>query len=105
MSEPTIETLEWHESAGARILVPTSYTITQPFPELAATAQGGLPALIVGIIANQELRTLAERTTRQVPRSIPPIEIDVLRNQSIDRPYRGYELVLEQRNTEYPIVN
>jgi hypothetical protein len=104
MSKSNSSEFSWHESAGARILIPSQFSVVQPFPELYAKTRKDFSSLIVTITSSRLHLEMVERLLHSPPKSIPPWEVQIIRDISISGPYKGQELVAELRMTENPSV-
>jgi hypothetical protein len=101
MSKSNRSEFYWHESAGARILIPPQFSVVQPFPELYAKARKDFSSFIVTITSSRLHLNMVERLLRSPPKSIPPWEVQIIRDISISYPFKGQELVVEMRMTEH----
>jgi hypothetical protein len=96
----------WHESAGARILVPSQFVIRQPFPELSARSKkNALDNIIVLITSQEGERLSAERIIRQRLISDDDFRCEVLHEGTVNDPFPGIERVVQLHNLMDPSVN
>src|SRR4051794_997832 len=100
---PTTDGFYWHESAGARILLPIELAVAQPFAELYAKAKKRLDSIILTITTCATQRAIVERSFQQPPKSTPSvIDVNIVRNGSISSPFPGKELIWEVVVIEHP---
>ncbi len=95
MSKSKNNEFYWHESAGARILVPPQFSVVQPFPELYAKTRKDISAFIITITSSRRHLDMVERLFCYPPKSIPPWKVQIIRDNSLSGPYKGRELVVE----------
>jgi hypothetical protein len=90
----------WHESAGARILIPSQLSIEQPFPELCAKTKKYLKSIFVTITSSERKRESAEGIIRQRLLGNSVITCELVREGNIHKPYRGIERIVQQHHKE-----
>jgi hypothetical protein len=93
----------WHESAGARILLPNELSVVQPFPQLYAKAAKRIDSIIVTITNYEGERSITERLIQYPPRVDPSVmDLKIVRNGPIASPFIGKELFWEIVVIEHP---
>ncbi len=91
----------WHESAGARILLPSQLSVEWPFPDLCTKPKKDLLSIFVTITSNENQRMAFEGLIRGPhPSSNALMIIDILRQRESDPSLRGLELISETRIVE-----
>jgi hypothetical protein len=86
----------WHESAGARILLPSQFSIKQPFPELYATLRKNVMNILVLITSYDKYRRSAENIIKQSLVSNNVIAYELINTGSIYSPYKGIECIVQE---------
>ena len=99
----TTQDFYWHESAGARILLPSDLAVSSPFPELCAKTKQEDSWVLVTITSSRAKREEMERMLQRLRLGNNQITVEIAREGAVNLPYRGVECVAQRHYMHMPV--
>lgn len=85
----------WHESGGARLLIPSRVVADQPFPEFHAKAAKHKHSILVTITSGIEQIEGYREFFQRPPHGDEWTQVELIRQGAVNLPYSGVEIALE----------